>query len=213
MIYVINLARRPDRWKLWEINAKKWNIGPYERWEAVDGKQLILTPELKSLFRNINYYFDFRKPAAACALSHIQIWRHIIKQGLQRTIIFEDDAIFFSKPFEIPELPEGWDIFYFGGIIDPNFEMPGIKIQENIVLPKLPKNITFICAYCYMISLEGAKKLVNRIEKKGMQDPLDIFMVGSFEELNVYCYSPFTVYASATDSDIRPSDTNILPAD
>lgn len=191
MMYVINLARRQDRWMMWQAAAKKWNLPEYIRWEAVDGRSMALT--LDSLpFYGKNYFRP--KGVIACALSHYRLWEHIIEKKDEQAVIFEDDAIFFTKPFEMPVLPEGWDLFYFGGHNNPSERISGIPVNKNMIIPKLPAGLG-LGAYAYMISLEGAKKLVARVEKKGLTEPIDTFLVNAFGELKAYCSMPFVVFA------------------
>lgn len=202
-IYVINLARRLDRWIHWKIEARKAKLPPYERWEAVDGEKLIITPEITHLFRHND--FHFKSSVMGCALSHYHIWKHIAKNELKETIIFEDDVLFL-KPFEVPDLPKGWDLFYFGGVeIEGKpvvSEIPGMPLKGNIIIPQLPDRVLF-CAYCYMLSLEGAKKLLKRVEERGIYRPIDGFMVDTFKLLNVYCYAAQSVYPTLDDTDVQ----------
>jgi glycosyl transferase, family 25 len=196
MIFVINLTRRPDRWRKWKKEAETYQLPPYQRWEAVDAKQLTPTPEIKKLFRN-NDFFN-RSGVIACALSHYQIWQHIVKEKFPETIIFEDDANFIT-PLSKPNLPEGWDLFYYGGFIPTgkDFVVPGIPVSKNIIIPQIPKIPlrSGFCAYAYMLSYAGAQKLVSRILRKGIYKAIDYFMVDAFEELSYYCYSPATAYS------------------
>lgn len=198
MIFVINLARRPDRWRKWEKAALKAEVPPYQRWEAVDARKLAPSAEIFHLFRNND--FQNRSGVIACALSHFSVWQHIVKQQLPYGIIFEDDANFITV-FREPVLPQDWDLFYYGGFLTPSLQVPGIPISQNIVIPNLPRGGGF-CAYAYMLSLKGAEKLINRVEQTGFYRAVDYFMVDAFNELKVYCYSPCIAFqdpAGGTD--------------
>lgn len=55
----------------------------------------------------------------ACALSHRNLYQHIVEKGYQRVLIFEDDAVpLFDKDGElqqsVEELPANWEVIYFG---------------------------------------------------------------------------------------------------
>ena len=192
---MINLARRPDRWRHFEASAKAAHVPAYERWEAVDGQHLSLTPELQRLFASNNFFYH--KKVMGCALSHYRIWQHIVTHKIEQTIVFEDDCVFL-KPFKLPHLPQDWELFYFGGVDLPDIKalivFPGIPIKKNIIIPKPPANVG-MCTYAYMLSLEGAKRLIDRVEIMGFNTAVDWLMVGEFDELKVYCYSPFIAYA------------------
>lgn len=187
-IVVINLKRRPDRWVGWIKEAKRVGIKNYTRWEAFDGIEIKITPNIKNLFRNND--FSMRRGVVGCALSHMNIWLHIIENNIPALIVFEDDARFL-EPFIVPDLPQNWDLFYFGG--PGGVYPPGIPISDTIIIPKLPEELYFT-AIGYMISLNGAKKLLERLEKIGFNKAVDWFMTDTFEKLNVFCYKKLIVH-------------------
>lgn len=189
-IYVINLARRPDRWQHWTQQAKQWGFPAYKRFDAIDGQNLTLTDDLKHLFRNNN--FDNHLLTIGCALSHFYLWMHQYEKQIPYLVVFEDDAI-FTQPFRLPQLPDGWDLFYFGGAPYPNVKPPGIHYSKDIVIPKLFPQQSFTTV-AYMISLAGCAKILKQINEKGIGKHIDRFLVDMHSEINVFCYSPLTVY-------------------
>jgi glycosyl transferase family 25 len=55
----------------------------------------------------------------ACALSHRQLYQHIVEQNYQRVLILEDDVVPLTENLAkvglaINELPKDWDLVYFG---------------------------------------------------------------------------------------------------
>ena len=55
----------------------------------------------------------------ACALSHRHLYEHIVENGYQRVLIFEDDTVpLFDQDGElqqsVEELPANWEVIYFG---------------------------------------------------------------------------------------------------
>lgn len=59
------------------------------------------------------------KPELGCALSHINIYKKIVSENLENAFIFEDDIAPDHEKLDqidnaINELPEDWDIVYFG---------------------------------------------------------------------------------------------------
>ncbi len=88
LIYVINLARRPDR--LAKMDAELAALGlPYTRINAVDGAE-ISCPAGHHL----------SDAAYACYLSHIKAYRAFLETGASHCVIMEDDVTLS------PRLPE-----------------------------------------------------------------------------------------------------------
>ncbi len=55
----------------------------------------------------------------ACALSHRQVYEYVVEEGYQRVLVFEDDVVplfnnLHKLPVTIQELPEDWEMVYFG---------------------------------------------------------------------------------------------------
>lgn len=190
-IFVINLVRRPDRWQKWEEQAKNWGVPSYERVDAIDGATLEMKDEIKFLFRNNNFIDN--PFAMGCALSHFFLWMRLIETQAPYFIIFEDDAQ-FSRPFKLPELPDDWDLFYFGGVNIKNFIPPALPYKGDIVIPQLEpyQNLT---TAGYMLSLHGALSLMQIIDKKGIDKHADKFLMSMHRVMKVFCYSPMMIFA------------------
>lgn len=90
--YVINLARSPDRRAHMVAELSKCGIN-YEFIEAVDGRDLDLNdPGITDVIAASFLSRDrFRSGVAACALSHINVYRQILADGLERALVLEDD--------------------------------------------------------------------------------------------------------------------------
>lgn len=119
-IYCINLDRRPDRWEeCCEIFNK---IGlEVERFSACDG-QLIDTG-----------YGKVYNGELGGTITHTRLLRKIKDENLDKVLIFEDDIEFcedFFSKFEksLTQLPDDWDLFFFGGNHTGGYQM----ISENI---------------------------------------------------------------------------------
>lgn len=99
-VVVINLDRRTDRMEKLVPQLKELEI-KYERFSAVDAKQLNIDPIVAGL------------------RSHLQVIKQIAGQ---KVLILEDDAQFvedFNEKFDevMQTLPEDWDIFYLGALV------------------------------------------------------------------------------------------------
>ncbi len=205
-IVVLNLKRRPDRWAAWVKEAERVGISNYNRWEAIDGGTLHFTTEIEYLFRDND--FNMRKNVVGCALSHMNIWLHVVENKIPSLIVFEDDAR-FNEPFTVPELPSGWDLFYFGGPPFKGIYPPGVPISDRIIIPRLPEDLYFT-AIGYMISYKGAHQLLERLVKVGFNRAVDWFMRDSFNKLNVFCYRKLILYPDENaGSDIQGKDKGL----
>lgn len=179
-IKVISLKRTPQRRATFaQFNAHI----DYEFVDAVDGKALsaeqlhdktIINPEVHSIYL---------PGAIGCALSHLQLWNHVIERHMPMTLA-EDDAIFrydfmHQSSAILAQLPEDWDIVLWGWNMDDQLSVHALpSIAPVIILAgeqQLRKNthrfqqlhtpsmaIKLDMAYgilAYSLSVSGAKKL------------------------------------------------------
>jgi glycosyl transferase family 25 len=90
--FYINLKNRTDRREFIENQAKKHQI-KISRIDAISLKSKLIKNKTQ------HNLFDYMKPAAtACTLSHIKVWKEILKQELKFAGVLEDDVI-LSKNF------------------------------------------------------------------------------------------------------------------
>jgi hypothetical protein len=102
-IFVINLARRPDR--LANFTDQMRHLGvKFERFDAIDA--------------------GVGMGNHGCCASHRAVMDLIVKRGLERAFVFEDDSVVrhrfrdtFHEEVRAPlrELPPDWDLIYLGG--------------------------------------------------------------------------------------------------
>ena len=90
--YVINLVRSPERRAKVAANLGRYGVD-YEIVTAVDAQDLDLTfPRAADKVVPI-FYDKFRPGEAACALSHMNVYRKILADGLEWALVLEDDII------------------------------------------------------------------------------------------------------------------------
>ncbi len=100
--YVVNLARSVDRRS--SIVAGLERVGQdYEIFVAVDGHALDFSDPAVSGQLEPGFLDKFRPGEAGCALSHINVYRKILADGLDRALVLEDDVIL---PPELPDIAE-----------------------------------------------------------------------------------------------------------
>ena len=86
-VYVINLDRRPDRLARFK-NSSGFKDDEFCRLSAYDSTSIKWTPEILTLFQH--NVFNSIATIAACALSHLQLWRHIATTKDEMHLVFED---------------------------------------------------------------------------------------------------------------------------
>jgi GR25 family glycosyltransferase involved in LPS biosynthesis len=209
-IIVINLKRRSDRLQRFAENHKEL-AGEVAVHEAIDGRALKLTPAVARLLRPNSFFW--KKSVAGCCLSHLGLWYKLANSSAKSFLIFEDDAK--MQPGWTDKLnaamkaaPEGWDVLYLGGVLPPNragFERS--KERVNGYWSKFAPNQTFgqptptryfhMCAYAYVMSKQGAEKMMKLIESRDgyfavsdhmMCDPVDVFNTYVIDPLIGGCY-------------------------
>jgi len=149
--YCINLKKSIDRRENMEIQFKRENLD-VEFIEAVDGRELRIQPE-----NNITVG-DF-----SCASSHRKIYTKIIEEGHPMSIVFEDQcrlAEGFTNFVSKLKFPDRWDIIYLGYTGQRFIENENEHLEKGKPLG----------TWCYIVSLEGAKKLVTL-------DPHDFWLI------------------------------------
>jgi GR25 family glycosyltransferase involved in LPS biosynthesis len=183
--YVINLDRRKDRMeRLWS-NHPELN-GRVERWPAIEGKNLRLTPALEGLLRPNDFFW--KKAVTGCALSHLGLWWKLGHEhpDIQNYLILEDDVKFrpgweeaWRKAVAAGDIPQDYDIIYLGGVLPPNragFEQFAkervndsfSRVKPNTLFNQTEPNRYFhFCAYAYVLSRSGAEKIMSLLEGAG----------------------------------------------
>ena len=213
--YVINLDRRVDR-RTSFIEHHPYFKGAVKRHMACDGLSLTLTPSLVSLFRPNDFFW--KKAVMGCAISHLKLWTMLQgdSEEIQSYLILEDDARLkpgwkdaWLKVY--PNLPAGWECIYLGGILPPNKQ--GFELVREPVIPGLcrikpntffgqsePMRHFHFCAYAYILSRDGCKKILNEIVKhKGIWTSADHVLFNSLDKMNVYCLDPLVAGALQDD--------------
>lgn len=115
-IYCINLNERPDRWARFSEQPgfqRLQGLYPFERFEAVNGKQIDIQNDNRvSLRTKRNILYQKRRDhedldtagGVGCYLSHKGTWDKLLTSGADAALIFEDDAMI---PPNFPEVLQG----------------------------------------------------------------------------------------------------------
>jgi hypothetical protein len=110
-VVAINLDRRRDRWDAFckDIASVGWPFRLPQRQSAVDGEAVGAPPWWKQ-----------SAGAWGCMMSHARIIEDCLREGVERVLILEDDAILvegFAERVErfLDRVPDDWDQLYLGG--------------------------------------------------------------------------------------------------
>ena len=227
---LINLDHRFDRWQEMTL---EWLGLKYERFPAVNGKELSLNQLsdkdreilVKKTYHQKNPYeqHDYRGGVLGCIFSHLRIWEQTSNQS-QFTLVLEDDA-HRVEPF-VPRWNRAatylnahlneWDFCFLGFHDDvEQLDKPFLKLSGDFGSFSLAK-----CSgglrkhgggtFAYCVSPGGARKMLALAEEKGIPQPVDWFMIEMFSELNVWktipalCHSPFQHPDTDIQNDRKP---------
>jgi Glycosyltransferase family 25 (LPS biosynthesis protein) len=118
--WCLNLDRRPDR------RLRAWDQFRRHRMKVtrVAGMDAAAVEEARGYGH---------KGHRACALGHRLAWRQARLAGSEAVIVFEDDVVLapdFRARLEALDLPEDWEVFYFGCV----FGQPGPEVLAGGLL-------------------------------------------------------------------------------
>ena len=219
-IRVVNLDRRPDRLASFrrevEERAGSSFAARVVRFPAVDGRSLALTPELRHLFRGND--FGFRRGFVGCALSHLALWREAASSPAPAFLILEDDARlrrgFTGELVELcgalEERHPDFDAVLLGFFRwsegAPSLDEP----DHRTVRPVAFDGSRYLGGtFGYLLSRKGAARLVDLVERDGIQNGIDRFVHLKETELTILVAEPDLAAAhlvppgSGLDSDIQ----------
>lgn len=209
-VHLINLDKRTDRLERFNKNHPDLEH-VVRRFPAVNGRTLKLTPELCKLLANNK--FGWKKGVVGCTLSHYNVWKQIVRDGSKFALCLEDDVVLkpgwreaINAAFE-HGLPSDIDVLYLGGALPPNraampaciaaTSVPGVSrfIPNRVFVPTdapahVKTNYFHMCAYAYILTLEGARKLLNIVEKEGLTRVSDHMLCDNYEKLGLAVMHP-----------------------
>ena len=195
-IYCINLDRRPDRWEHFLNQSKKFNVPNFERVSAIDGTLIDVS----------KYNTNLNNGEIGLVLTTIGIFEDSIKNNYENILILEDDCVFEDEMKNVDlffqNLPENWDMIYFGG----NHNTHGGYEQPQIVNDFVKKVL-----YTYSSHMVGFnKKIFNKILSlmKTYQFQVDIVYSRLQKENNCYTFYPRLSTQLVDYSDIQNKITD-----
>lgn len=215
--YVLNLDKREDRWKEFKNKVNSLTALNYERFSAVEGAKLKSTPQLQRIFDGNDY--NMRVGLVGCAMSHIKMYIELLNSEFEAFCILEDD-IDFSPEFDKKLLHVynqvkimKWDILYLGHHIYNEYLTDELYNKEKMpVIEKWDrvKSLTMSMGGTggYLISKQGARRLLDFINKNGMTNGIDTVQQKSADDLNIFYSNPHLIYSECYRGD-NSIDTDI----
>ena len=220
-IKIVNLKRRTDRKDKTLELFKKCNISNYTIFDAVDGKEIIVTNELSNIF--INNDFGSNSGVIGCALSHLKLWNELINDSINDYyIIFEDDfTIDHNKSFKkkIDNLDSDFknkDLIFIGYHMFENKrnEFKDIYNEDSNndqeITPNvhnLNKDLYIGGTFSYSINKKGAQKLIDHIKQHGIKHGID-YLIKITPTLNIFELRPLIVKSEWNENN-KVVDTDI----
>jgi len=205
--YVINLERRPDRFRSFKINSSELFLN-YKRFLGVDGKQIL---SISNVFKNKECGL------VGCTLSHLKLFEQLANSDKDAYLIFEDDVTFdpnFNERFNtiLAELRDKeWGFCLLGHstkkaeINDHNQCLIRRNIKESV-------EHSFGGLFGYLVSKTGAQIIIKHISQNGLEYAIDTIVQSLADSINVYYAIPRIVFSplyNGHDSDIQYDRTAI----
>ncbi len=209
-IYLINLKRRPDRYKQFMKYYGESDIYNKQliKFNAIDGSLLnvnnipltdLARNELKQLdnsgFRTKHY--QLTKGAIGCYLSHVKLWEHILKKNTEYALILEDDAkipkhINATIQKQLKYIPSDWDIILLGHICTECIEFKNYYSVNR-----------FMLTHCYLIKRLSIIKIMETNTLFPISQQIDSHLSELTSILNIYALNDLTMkvkqFTSRTD--------------
>lgn len=213
-IKIVNLERRQDRKEYIEKLFRENKIEKYNFFKAVDGKKLQPNLNLAKLFKNND--FNSKKGVIGCALSHLNLWKELLKdKDNDFYIIFEDDIEvcdnFNKKLLNLYSEMKNKEYILLGYHMFEERRKNVHSIYKNekeVTINKLDKDLYIGGTFGYSINKQGAKILVDYINKNGIKHGID-YLIKIIPELKSYECQPQLVFSEwnengkQIDSDIQ----------
>lgn len=201
--YVINLARRPKRWKaFWQRFPADWPWSCPQRFTAIDGANC-----------QIPDWFKAPIGAWGCYRSHVAIWRGFQAREWESLLVLEDDAEFCRGAVQTMRetlacVPDDWDQIYFGG---QHLRCGLNDLPPEVVIPdKLVRCRYVNRTHAYLIRRRFAEAALAEIDKpsestNGQDHHVD-YRLGDMHasgRWNIYAPWRFCVGQAKGESDVR----------
>ena len=208
--YVLNLDRRPDRWEKFISKSKCLEFLNFERYSAVDGEELVSTPQLQRIFDGNDY--NMKVGAVGCAMSHFKMYIELMYSDYDAFLILEDD-IEITDNFDVKLLHicnqlknEEWDLLFLGHHLrNKNPQENKCKMNTLPVIEKWDVYTSFQNSVGgtigYIISKKGAKNILDFINNNRLINCIDTLLQKCCNKLDIYYSNPHLIFSECYRND------------
>lgn len=215
-IKIVNLKRRPDRKERTRKTLADAGMTDFEFIEAVDGKELKPTLELKKLFEGND--FGNRRSFFGFSLSHYNLWKQLLADDKNDYyVILEDDITLapdFKKKFETltPHLSKyeylvlGYHMFTKNREATKDLYMN--PVMEKIDIAPMRNDLYIGGFFAYSINKVGAKIMIDYVANNGIKQGLD-WLIKVCKELPCKELRPHLIYSQWYETVGQNIDTDV----
>lgn len=141
--------------------------------------------------------------AAAVMLAHLNVWKHIIDNGIKHCVVFEDDMLFHTEWESLAEkyyrsTPKTADMIFMGHHCGNAY--PDMHIAQ----------VPVYCLNAYIITLDGAKMMYHMITQYPVDDfgVIDMMIAHIQTDIVVAGVNPFGYSWFAWNTQMFPDPAN-----
>jgi GR25 family glycosyltransferase involved in LPS biosynthesis len=160
--FVINRDSRPDRMHRF-LSQKGLNGLNIIRIPATELPQDEMPPDMK-----------LTRGELGCFKSHVRTWKRMVEERIPEALVFEDDANLHGQSIIADveacrsQLPTGWHVVFLG--------LNYFQKENDVNACFIKQKEGSYGAHCYIISLQGAARILRSAEREGFTMPVDIFL-------------------------------------
>lgn len=210
--FVINMDKDTERYKLFQKSHSDSDFIYLTRFSGMVGKDIVAPETLltETAWKELlamekrghrTHHYQLSRGGIGCFLSHLKLMQRLVDDLDDNAyLIMEDDNHFFPHSGElmkraVQQAPRDWDILC--GICH--------RVEGNDVSPHFEKVTGFWGLGGYVISRDGAIKLIKEVKNKKIDGQIDAFLsrMAQQNKICIYAAKKPWFHHEATDSNIQ----------
>lgn len=210
--YVISLSTHKERHSHIRQVFNKLNL-TFNFFDAINTSQSSSILKENSLTINSPLLSDGE---VACYLSHFCLWKRLVNNQLKYMAIFEDDVYLADDSYtllnDLSWLPNNFDVIKLETMYERTFIRRYKKLTDGRSLSKMSSS--HMGAAGYILSYEGALKLIRETQEKGICAPVDhLIFDWLVSDKEVYLVDPAICIQDKVLNDVEPKFESVLEGD